>query len=51
MIDRHRQAGISLLGVLIILLLLSFFLSVTIRLLPTWLEGRAVRSALEKIVG
>jgi hypothetical protein len=47
---RRRQMGISLLGVLIILLLLSFFLSVTIRLLPTWMEGRAVRSALEKIV-
>ena len=39
-----------MLGVLIILLLLSFFLSVTIRLLPTWMEGRAVRSALQGVV-
>ncbi len=39
-----------MMGVLIILLLLSFFLSVTIRLLPTWMEGRAVRQALQGVV-
>ena len=47
---RRRQAGVSLLGVLIILALISFFISVTIRLLPTWMEGRAVRAALKSVV-
>jgi hypothetical protein len=32
------------------LALVSFFASVTIRLLPTWLEGRSVRSALQGVV-
>ena len=39
-----------MLGILIILALFSFFISVTIRLLPTWMEGRSVRSALESVV-
>ena len=46
----HRQSGVSMLGVLIILALLSFFISVTIRLLPSWLEGRSVHSALVGVV-
>lgn len=39
-----------MLGVLIILALISFFLSVSIRLLPTWMEGRSVRTALQGVV-
>ena len=35
---------------MIILALFSFFISVTIRLAPTWLEGRSVRTALEGVV-
>ena len=50
LITLRRQTGVSMLGVLIILLLLSFFLSVSIRLLPVWLEGRSVRSAIEGVV-
>jgi hypothetical protein len=47
---RNRQTGVSILGVLIILLLFSFFLTVSVRLLPTWFEGREVRSALVRVV-
>jgi hypothetical protein len=44
-----RQRGVSILGVLTILALLSFFLTVSIRLLPTYMEGRAVKSAIEGV--
>ncbi len=44
-----RQQGVSVLGVLIILALLSFFLTVSIRLLPSWFEGRAVKNAIVSV--
>lgn len=44
--SRTRQEGVSILGILVILALLSFALTVGIRLLPTWLEGRAVKNSL-----
>ncbi len=42
----RRQEGVSILGVLVLLALLSFFLTVSIRLLPPWMEGRSVKSAI-----
>lgn len=44
--SRTRQEGVSILGILVILALLSFALTVGIRLLPTWLDGRAVKNSL-----
>ena len=44
-----RQSGMSMFGVLIFLGLLSFFLMVTIRLLPTYMEGRSVKETLERV--
>lgn len=44
-----RQAGISILGILVILALFSFFLTVSIRLLPPYMEGRGVKSAIERV--
>ena len=46
---RRRQRGISILGILIVLALLSFFLTVAIRLAPTYLEGRSVKTAIESV--
>jgi hypothetical protein len=45
-----RQEGVSIFGVLVILALLSFFLTVAIRLLPPWMEGRSVKQAVESVV-
>ncbi len=39
----------SILGILVILALLSFTLTVVIRLLPPWLEGRAIKNAIESV--
>jgi hypothetical protein len=44
-----RQSGVSLLGILVILALFSFFLTVAIRLFPAYMEGRAVKSAIESV--
>lgn len=44
-----RQRGVSVLGVLVILALFSFFLTVAIRLMPAFMEGRAVKSAIEGV--
>ncbi|MEP5763049.1 MAG: DUF4845 domain-containing protein [Halieaceae bacterium] len=49
MSSRNRQSGMSLLGILIVMGLLSFFLMVSIRLIPTYMEGRSVKSALELV--
>ncbi|MDJ0879888.1 MAG: DUF4845 domain-containing protein [Halieaceae bacterium] len=45
----RRQDGVSILGVLVLLALLSFFLTVTIRLLPAWMEGRSVKTAINAV--
>lgn len=45
----RQQEGVSILGVLVLLALLSFFLTVSIRLLPTWMEGRAVKNAITSV--
>lgn len=45
----RRQDGVSILGVLILLALLSFFLTVSIRLAPPWLEGRSIKSAITSV--
>lgn len=45
----RRQAGVSILGVLVLLALLSFFLTVTIRLFPAWMEGRSVKTAITAV--
>lgn len=44
-----RQAGMSLFGILVLVALFSFFLTVVIRLLPTYMEGRSVKSAIEGV--
>ncbi len=44
-----EQDGISILGILIVLALLSFFLTVAIRLAPTYMEGRSVKAAIESV--
>lgn len=44
-----RQGGISIIGVLALLALLSFFLTVAIRLAPAWIEGRSVKSAITSV--
>lgn len=46
---RERQAGVSILGVLVILALFSFFLTVSIRLMPSYMEGRSIKAAIEKV--
>ncbi len=46
---RRRQEGVSILGVLMLLALLSFFLTVTIRLLPAYMEGRSVKNAIQSV--
>lgn len=46
---RNRQSGISMLGILIIMALFSFFLMVSIRLLPSYMEGRSVKNAIEGV--
>jgi hypothetical protein len=45
-----RQSGMSMFGVLIIMGLTSFFLLVTIRLLPTYMDGRGLKTVLEGVV-
>ena len=45
-----RQSGVSMLGVLMILGLFSFFLTVMLRLVPTWMDGRSVAAALDGVV-
>ncbi len=45
----RRQDGVSILGLLMVLALLSFFLTVAIRLLPSFMEGRAVKNAIQSV--
>ena len=45
----RQQSGMSMLGIIIIIGLVSFFLMVVIRLFPAWLEGRSVKSAIEGV--
>jgi len=42
----RQQSGMSMLGILILVGLFSFFLMVVIRLLPTYMEGRTVKTAI-----
>lgn len=44
-----RQAGVSMLGVLIIVCLFAFFLTVALRLLPPWMEGRKIKTVIEQV--
>lgn len=44
-----RQSGVSMLGLLIMMALFSFFLTVSIRLLPTYMESRSLMSVLEAV--
>ena len=47
--SRRRQAGMSMLGIIIMIGLVSFFLMVVLRLLPSFMEGRAVKSAIDGV--
>jgi hypothetical protein len=44
-----QQSGVSMFGLLIMMGLFSFFLMVSIRLLPTYLEARSLMSVLEGV--
>ncbi len=44
-----RQSGMSMLGIIIMIGLVSFFLMVVIRLLPPFMEGRSVKSVIETV--
>ena len=44
-----RQSGMSMFGLLIMMGLFSFFLMVSIRLVPTYLEGRSMKTILEGV--
>ena len=46
----NRQSGVSVLGVLLLVALFSFFLTVMLRLVPTYMEGRSVKTVLEGVV-
>lgn len=45
-----KQTGVSVIGVLVIVALFSFFLTVMLRLVPSYLEGRSLRGMLESVV-
>jgi len=45
----RQQSGMSMLGILILVGLFSFFLMVVIRLLPTYMEGRSVKTAIQDV--
>jgi hypothetical protein len=44
-----QQSGMSMFGLLIMMGLFSFFLMVSIRLLPTYMEGRSMKTILEGV--
>ena len=46
---RKQQSGMSALGILVIVALFSFFVTVVIRLLPPYMEGRAVKTVIEGV--
>lgn len=46
---RAQQTGMSMLGVLVLVGLFSFFVTVAIRLLPPYMEGRSVKTAIEGV--
>ncbi|MCZ6831782.1 MAG: DUF4845 domain-containing protein [Gammaproteobacteria bacterium] len=46
----NRQSGVSVIGVLLIVALFSFFLTVMLRLVPTYVNGRSVGAALNGVV-
>jgi hypothetical protein len=47
--NRKLQAGMSPLGVLAVMGLFTFFVTVVLRLLPAYMEGRAVKTAIEGV--
>jgi hypothetical protein len=44
-----NQAGVSVVGVLVIMLLFAFFLTVVLRLAPTYMEGRNVKATIQTV--
>jgi hypothetical protein len=44
-----KQAGVSVIGVLVIMLLFAFFLTVLLRLVPTYMEGRNVKATINNV--
>ena len=46
---RKRQSGMSMLGILMVVGLFSFFLMVAIRLAPSYMEGRQVKTAIADV--
>lgn len=47
---RNRQGGVSIVGILVIVALFAFFLTVVMRLLPSYMDSREVKTALESVV-
>jgi hypothetical protein len=48
--SRYKQSGVSLIGVVLIVALFSFFLTVMLRLVPSYMNGRAVKTSIESVV-
>jgi type II secretory pathway pseudopilin PulG len=46
---RNQQSGMSILGILMIMGLFSFFMTIVVRVLPVYMEGRAVKTAIEGV--
>ena len=46
---KNRQGGVSIVGILVLIGLFAFFLTVVMRLLPSFLESRELKTALESV--
>ena len=49
MITRHRQAGMSIPGMLIIAIMVGFFMMCTIKLAPPYIEYMSVKDIVTKV--
>ncbi|MCX2981843.1 DUF4845 domain-containing protein [Halieaceae bacterium IMCC14734] len=50
MTSLKSQAGVSVLQALVAMLLFAFFLTVVLRLAPTYMEGRSVQATVQSVV-
>jgi hypothetical protein len=46
---RNRQGGVSIVGIMVIVGLFAFFLTVVMRLLPSFMDSRELKSSLESV--
>ena len=45
--NRHAQAGLSMLGMLFVLLVIGFTATVAIKLIPVYIEASTIRSSIQ----